>query len=190
MMAMERSDIVIRQVGDGYVAGVPNLGLYARGATAPAALAALEARRAALPEEIAAVGIAEPFPEPSPHLPQMRFLDSLGLFVAKAIIVFVLLTATLAGTGAFVIGRAYRATIGILGTPTIGGAAFWAKMQEDIHSAADPGKEMPEPVKQRLLADLRVLVARWRPFVAEIAPLIEHDAQPAAPAGSPPATRP
>src|SRR5947209_4744286 len=109
MMASERSDIVIRRHGDGYVAAVPSLGLYARGDSAPAALSALETRRSALAQEIAAAGIPEPFPEPPPTVPAVRFLEALGLFAAKAVIVSVLLTAVLAGTAAFVIGRAHRA---------------------------------------------------------------------------------
>ncbi len=189
MMAMERSDIVIRQAGDGCVAGVPSR-LYARGATAPAALAALEARRAALAQEIAAAGIAEPFPEPAPTRPQARFLEALGLFAAKAIIVFVLLTAVLAGTGAFVVGRAYRATIGILGMPTLSGPAFWAKFRENIHDTADPKNEWSESDKQRLRADIQVIVARWRPIVSEFAPLWGQDARPASPVCSPPAVCP
>ena len=72
MTDIERFDVIIRHVGDGYVAGVSNLGLYTRAPTAAAALAALEARRAALSEEIEATGIVEPFPEVVASQPHPR----------------------------------------------------------------------------------------------------------------------
>lgn len=178
MRDIERFDVVIRRTDDGYVAGVSDLGLYARASTAASALAALEARRAALSEEIAAFGVAEPFP-PSAQLPtRARSLDALGTFAAKALIIFTLLTATLAGSGAFVISRAFD-TFGVANMS--GGARFWAKFEEDLHAAAQPGKDIPEAKKQQLLSDIRSLVTRWQPFVAEISPLFDREPRPAVP---------
>lgn len=174
---IERFDVIIRHVGDGYVAGVSNLGIYTRAPTAAAALAALEARRTALSGEIEAAGIVEPFPQLVASQPRQRLLDSLGLFAAKTLIVFILLTAAVAGSGAFVIDRASQA----IGAPTLsGGPRFWAKFEEDLHTAAGPGKDLPEAKKQQLLSDIRALVTRWRPFVAEITPLFDREPRPAA----------
>jgi len=173
---IERLDVIIRRVGDGYVAGVPTLGMYTRAPTAAAALAALEARRTALSEEIEATGIVEPFPQLVASQPHPRLLDSLGLFAAKTLIVFILLTAAIAGSGAFVIDRASHSA----GVPNFsGGPKFWAKFEEDLHTAAGPGKDLPEAKKQQLLSDIRAIVTRWRPFVAEIAPLFDREPRPA-----------
>ena len=172
---IERFDIIIRHVGDGYVAGVSNLGLYTRAPTAAAALAALEARRAALSEEIEATGIVEPFQQLVASQPHPRSLELLGLFAAKTLIVFTLLTAAVAGSGAFVIDRALQAAPDLSGGPR-----FWTKFEEDLHTAAGPGKDLPEAKKQQLLSDIRALVTRWRPFVAEISPLFDREPCPAA----------
>jgi hypothetical protein len=175
---IDRFDVIIRHAGEDYVAGVPNLGIYTRAPTAAAALAALEARRTALSDEIEAAGIIEPFPQLAASQPHQRSLDSLGLFAAKTLIVFILLTAAVAGSGAFVIDRVSQAT----GDSTLsGGPRFWSKLEEDLHTAAGPGKDLPEAKKQQLLADIRVLVTRWRPFVAEIAPLFDREPRPAGP---------
>ena len=177
MKDIERFDVIIRRVGDGYVAGVSNLGIYTRAPTAAAALAALEARRAALSEEIEATGIVEPFPQLVPSQSHPRLLDSLGLFAAKSLIVFILLTAAVAGSGAFVVDRAFR----VVGASNLnGGPRFWAKFEEDLHTAAGPGKDLPDAKKQQLLSDIRALVTRWRPFVAEISSLFDREPRPAA----------
>lgn len=181
MRDIERFDVVIRRTDDGYVAGVSDLGLYVRAPTASAALAALEVRRAALSEEIAAFGMAEPFPSAAQPPTHGSSLDALGSFAAKALIVFILLTASLAGSGAFVISRAYD----VFGVPNLsGGPRFWAKFEEDLHAAAAPGKDIPEAKKQQLLSDIRSLVTRWQPFVAEISALFDREPRPAVPAST------
>jgi hypothetical protein len=47
----------------------------------------------------------------------------------------------------------------------IGGARFWEKIEHELDSAADPSADLPPEKKERLLNDVRVIVARWRPFI-------------------------
>src|SRR5215831_16282531 len=65
----------------------------------------------------------------------------------------------------------------------VGGAQFWAKVQGDLERAADPGHDIPPEKKRKLLAQIHVLVERWRPFMAEIAPLFADFQRPASAAG-------
>jgi hypothetical protein len=50
----------------------------------------------------------------------------------------------------------------------INGRAFWGQMEENIMKAADPSNDLPPEKKAKLLAAVRTLADRWRPFLAEI----------------------
>ena len=56
-----------------------------------------------------------------------------------------------------------------------GGSQFWARIEQDLERQADPRNDLPEARKEKLLADLRVVVARWRPFVTEASKLFAAD---------------
>jgi len=46
-----------------------------------------------------------------------------------------------------------------------GGRQFWTKLENDLDRAADPESDLPPEQKQRLINDIHVIVARWRPFL-------------------------
>ncbi len=45
------------------------------------------------------------------------------------------------------------------------GARFWGKIEREFDRAADPAADLPADKKQKLLNDVHVIVARWRPFL-------------------------
>lgn len=47
----------------------------------------------------------------------------------------------------------------------VGGRKFWGKVETNISELAE--RDLPEAQKQRLLAEFRAIVQKWRPFVAE-----------------------
>jgi hypothetical protein len=49
----------------------------------------------------------------------------------------------------------------------IGGRSFWARLEKELDSAASPSNDIPPEKQRKLLADLRIIVARWRPFIME-----------------------
>jgi hypothetical protein len=49
--------------------------------------------------------------------------------------------------------------------PKIGGHQFWAKFEREIDRAADPSNDLPPEKKQKLINDLRIIAARWRPVL-------------------------
>jgi hypothetical protein len=65
----------------------------------------------------------------------------------------------------------------------VGGAQFWEKLERELGRAADPAYEIPPEKKRKLLSQIHVLVERWRPFMAEIAPLFADFQRPASTAG-------
>lgn len=50
----------------------------------------------------------------------------------------------------------------------IGGAPFWQKIERELDRAADPSSDLPPKKKQKIINDLRILVARWRPVIEAI----------------------
>jgi hypothetical protein len=58
----------------------------------------------------------------------------------------------------------------------IGGHQFWSKIEDELDKQADPGSDMPPETKQKLLADIRVLADRWRPFVQAALSVAPKDA--------------
>ena len=70
-----------------------------------------------------------------------------------------------------------------------GGSAFWAKIEDNLAKLADPMTQMPAEKREKILADIRTIVARWRPFVAEIAPLFSDPTNPPAQSTPPAGTK-
>jgi hypothetical protein len=56
-------------------------------------------------------------------------------------------------------------TIARLRETSIGGHQFWAKIEHELDRAADPASDLPPAKKHKLVNDVRVIVARWRPFI-------------------------
>jgi hypothetical protein len=53
----------------------------------------------------------------------------------------------------------------------IGGSQFWAKIESELERAASSDKDLTPEKQEKLLANIRSIVARVRPFASEIAPL-------------------
>lgn len=51
----------------------------------------------------------------------------------------------------------------------IGGKSFWTRVEKELDRAASPANDLSPEQKQKLLADIRVLADRYRPFVSEAA---------------------
>ncbi|HEX4411542.1 MAG TPA: hypothetical protein VH206_22445 [Xanthobacteraceae bacterium] len=170
-------DVVIRRRGGRYLASMPQVGLYATADTLPAAVESLDLKKKSLVTELTA---ADAFDQvdttPVSAAAPVRVLPSLALFAAKGAIVVALVLIAVGYTRATI-----KTEIDRLQAPRIGGAMFWADMENSLHKAADPAADMPAAKKETLLADLHILVDRWRPFVREIGRLFNDDASPASP---------
>jgi hypothetical protein len=67
----------------------------------------------------------------------------------------------------------------------IGGAPFWEKIERELDRAADPSSDLPPEKKQKIINDLRILAARWRPLIEAIQGDIAKPAPAIAPASAP-----
>ena len=176
MPQLDDLDVIIRRKNaTTVVAIVPQASLYATGATVEAAFEALEQKRNELKAEMAAAGEADDFDAPPASgraTASGGATRDLWTFAAKACVAAVLAAVALDYVGSSTQTRA-------LDTGALrGGTQFWARIEQDLERQADPRNDLPEARKEKLLADLRVVVARWRPFVAEASKLFVIDGAP------------
>jgi hypothetical protein len=47
----------------------------------------------------------------------------------------------------------------------VGGSQFWGKIERELEQAADPASDLSAEKKQKIINNMRVIVARWRPFL-------------------------
>jgi hypothetical protein len=165
-------DMVIRRRNGRYLAKIPQVGLYAAADSLPNALAALEVKKQSLLEELtAADALGEIHAVSDTPTGRMQVLPALGVFAAKGAIVVVLILAAVGYTR-----HAIEAEINQIRSPKVGGTVFWANVESNLARAADPANDLPAAKKEALLAELRVIVDRWRPFVREVGRLFsDHD---------------
>lgn len=174
MTQFDGLDIVIRQRNSVVYAGIPQLGIYTKGNDVASALAKLEQWKtdvAASPEEMEFVsGLVREGRESRVARSVWR---GVGVFAAKVAIFVSLFAGAMIGSGAFVASRVERTVervqIAVEPLAHLNGKQFWAKVQKDIASAAKPDNDIPEAEKRELLANLRILAARWRPVATEAA---------------------
>jgi hypothetical protein len=48
------------------------------------------------------------------------------------------------------------------------GSQFWGQVERDLAWAADPTNDLSPARKRKLIGDLRIIVARWRPVVEAV----------------------
>jgi hypothetical protein len=166
-------DVVIRHRGGRYLASMPQVGLYATADSLPAAIEALDAKKKSLLADLTAADALDQVDAAPVAMtaPPTRALPSLALFAAKGAIVVALILIAVGYTRATI-----KTEIDRLQAPRLGGTMFWADMESNLAKAADPANDMPAAKKQALLAEIHILVDRWRPFVKEVGRLFSDDA--------------
>jgi hypothetical protein len=105
----------------------------------------------------------------------------LGSFVLKSLIAIGLITAAILLVGALLVSKiddtvartvySIQTQLGPIANAKIGGSQFWAKVENEIDRAANANNAMAPEKQQKLLSNIRAIVTRVRPFVAEVAPL-------------------
>ena len=182
MSRIDELDIVIRHKGGKVVAGIPQLSLYAKADDVHAAITALEQKRTAFFGDLAESGALEDLEVRHYAVPRAspRERGGLGQFTLKALIVIGLIAGAAALSTALLASRIERLVAHAdAQMKQYTGAPFWAKVERELARAADPDRDMPAEQKRKLLSQIHVAVERWRPFMAEIAPLFADFQRPA-----------
>jgi hypothetical protein len=170
MSFLDQLDIVIRHKNGKVVACLPQLSLYATGNTIDAALTALEAKKIAFAKELEDAGELETFQGDLSSATTGRPVavsapGDLRQFAIKAVIVSVAIAAVLTVSGLFIASTAQSVVSNVKG---MGGSAFWGRVERELDRMASSENDMPEAKKQKLLADIRVIGAKWHPFLVEL----------------------
>ena len=168
--ALDKLDIVIRHADGQVIAGIPQIALYAKAENAAAALELLERKKNVLRDDIVAAGVVDPLPN-APAAGAMSATDGIGRFVIKSGIVALMVLLVLVVSGGMLASRIEATARGVVGADLRGGRQFWTNLEKGLERMADPSNEMSEERKQKLVANIRVLINRVRPFTAELAPL-------------------
>jgi hypothetical protein len=189
MSRIDELDIVIRHKSGKVTAGIPQLGLYATADDVHAAITALEQKRAAFLADLSEAGGLDDLEVRHYNVgsPPQRQRSELGQFTLKALIIIGLIAGAFILSGALMVPRIERIVANTEAKmqqyTKVGGAQFWAKVEGELERAADPALDIPPEKKRKLLSQIHVLVERWRPFMAEIAPLFADFQRPASAAG-------
>jgi len=175
MSTLDELDVIVRRRGSRVIVGIPEVQLYSSADDLQTALAKLDQKKQALREDLVAAGEPDEFEsyrrEPTATGDQRSSRRDLIQFASKAAIaalIFVVAGTILADQIESAIKR----------SAPKGGSAFWARMEGNLAKMADPKTDLPPEKKEKILADIRAIVARWRPFVAEIAPLFSDQGPP------------
>lgn len=191
MSQLDELDVVIRRKGGKVIAGIPSIGLYAPADTVAAALDALEARKITYQSDLEEAGFTGDMdiPNRASAVPvarsasgdlrsfALKFGIAIGLITAAVILVGGLLASKIDDT----IDRtvfAVRTQLAPIANAKIGGSQFWAKVENEIDRAANSNNAMAPEKQQKLLSNIRAIVTRVRPFVAEVAPLFSDPRSP------------
>jgi Bacterial membrane protein YfhO len=172
MSFFDQQDIVIRRKSGRVVACIPRFSLYAHGNTIDAALAALDAKKISFTKDLEDAGELEDFESNPPpltngHGPPLagNARGDLRQFAVKVVIVAAAIAAVLMISGLFIASTAQSVVSSIKG---MGGHAFWGRVERELDRMASSENDMPEAKKQKVLADIRAIGAKWRPFVIEL----------------------
>lgn len=177
MSRIDELDIVIRHRGGKVIAGIPQLSLYAQADDVHAAITALEQKRTVFFGDLVESGALDDLEvrDYSPRRASPGDYGGLGQFTLKALIIIGLIAGAFILSAALLVPRIERivenAQAKMQQYTKVGGAQFWEKLERELGRAADPAYEIPPEKKRKLLSQIHVLVERWRPFMAEIAPL-------------------
>jgi hypothetical protein len=188
MSPLDQADVVIRRRNGKIFARIPQLSLYAKGDSVEAALAALETKKAALAADLAEVGELDTL-----DIAPLAFAVGQSAapapggvrgFAIKTGIVAIAIAAVLVVSGLFV-ASGLQAVVSDIKKIKIGGEPFWAHVEEEVDRMASSQSDLPEAKKQKLLADIRAIGVKWRPFVTEIRSALTGSDSPAPPLDQP-----
>jgi hypothetical protein len=183
MNKLDDLDIVIRRSQGQIIAAIPAVNLYARGETLTEAIESLERKKASLAADLTEVGDLGSAhshqewsgerrgrrPRDAGGVVQFALKTAIVMGLAAAATIFVGMVATTRMEPMLERGLATFTKVAsqIEGMGKLGGRQFWQKVETALDEAADPRSDLPEEKKQKLLADIRAVATRWRPFIAE-----------------------
>jgi len=156
MDKLSEFDIVLRRKSNGFVAGIPQLALFAKGEDIQSAIDGLEVKKRELADALLDIGELDRYEKYVSTVPATVIVGGipLGQFVARAAIVGVVVFLVLSGCGALVLSQTTFNPI--------------RSIERALADAAKPKNDLSEERKQQMVANFKVIVDRWRPVADEV----------------------
>lgn len=169
-------DVIIRRKGSNVVAGIPQLRIYAKGKNLESALGALEVKKEQFISDLEAAGElgvlnSDDQPELTAQNSRRVGPGEVGRFAIKTTIVASIAAIAIVISGAFIVSQingTIANTLDIVKNTKIGGSQFWTRVEHQLDEMASPKRDLSPAKKKKLLADIRMIGAKWRPFAVEI----------------------
>jgi hypothetical protein len=184
MSRLDEFDVTIRRKNGRVIASVPSLGLYATADDTVAALDKLDVKKRAYEADLEEAGLSEIIAASDNAAGASTRSSNAGGLRAVALksgIIIGMITAALIIGGGILASRidatidraiySVKTQLGPLANGKIGGSQFWSKIESELQRAAAADNNLAPEKQERLLASIRAIVARVRPFASEIAPL-------------------
>jgi hypothetical protein len=171
MSRVDELDVIIRRKKGRVIAFIPQLNLYAKADDVQTAMASLDEKKKTLIADLEDLGEFDRLELDGPAAGRPAMRAGMGPFAIKTAIVAVAVAAVIVVAGGFIAGtvnNSIRETVSSVRNMKIGGAKFWSGLEETLDRLAEPGRDIPEAKKQKLLADIRAIGIKWRPFLVEI----------------------
>jgi hypothetical protein len=107
-------------------------------------------------------------------------LGPIGVFLIKTVIVSVAIVMSawimLGVLDDFATRRMQQLEQTLRTATSLGGRQFWTKLEGELDKLADGRTDLPPEKKAKILAQIKAVSDRWRPFLTEVAAAIEGDA--------------
>jgi hypothetical protein len=184
MSRLDEFDVIIRRKNGRVIASIPPLGLYATADDTVAALDKLDVKKRAYEADLEEAGLSEIIAASDNTTGASAAASkagSLRTVALKSGIIIGMITAALIIGGGILASRidatidraiySVKTQLGPLANGKIGGSQFWSKIESELQRAAAADNNLAPEKQERLLASIRAIVARVRPFASEIAPL-------------------
>lgn len=176
MNKFDQLDVLIRHKNGKIIAGIPQIGLFAKGSDVNGALAALDLKKNAFLADLEEAGELDLLdlagsPGPLLRVGKTRSPGGLGQFAMKTLIVVGIIFGVIIFSSLLVVQKAelpVKNAIASIKGIKIGGSEFWTRLESELDRMARPENDLPEAKKKKLIADIHAIAAKWRPYIVEI----------------------
>jgi hypothetical protein len=104
---------------------------------------------------------------PSDAMQDRSISAHLLLFAGKALIAAIIFVASILIIAVHIENKVSRFAQEAQKATKIGGSEFWKKIEQEIDRAGDPDQAISPEKKQKILGELRLITAQWKPFLTE-----------------------
>lgn len=176
MNKFDQLDVLIRHKNGKIIAGIPQIGLFAKGSDVNGALAALDLKKNAFLADLEEAGELDLLdlagnPAPLLRVGKTRSPGGLGQFAMKTLIVVGIIFGAIIFSSLLVAKKVelpVKNAIASIKGIKIGGSEFWTRLENELDRMARPENDLPEAKKKKLIADIHAIAAKWRPYLVEI----------------------